>query len=100
MQGLQPRDPPLCLTTCPGGTRGQKQVLSMHSPTEPTLVDRRGLDTQGSGAWMAHTQEVFSDWSEASGSAWRPPLAEKQGRWGCRTQMELELELWPRSDLS
>ena len=29
----------------------------MHSPTEPTLVGRRGPDPQGSGAWMAHTRE-------------------------------------------
>lgn len=62
MRGPQPRDhpPPPALTTCPGRDEGLKQVLSMHGPTEPTLVGRRGLDPQGSGAWMAHTREAFS----------------------------------------
>lgn len=60
-RGCSPGTPLSALTTCPGRDEGSKQVLSMHSPTEPTLVGRRGLDTQGSGAWMAHTQEAFSD---------------------------------------
>ena len=49
-----------CGGRSPGRDDGLKQVLSMHGPTEPTLVGRRGLDPQGSGAWMAHTREAFS----------------------------------------
>ena len=57
MRGRQPRDP---LSALPGRDEGSKQVLSMHGPTEPTPVGRRGPDTQGSGAWMAHTRDAFS----------------------------------------